>query len=102
MYTQLSSSQKKEKKLYLKIFLFYRRCRWHRWTTSIRDYLREFSKKIETISMAYSGARGTLIYEKNLKSKTSCQTPFKYDMELDVESLFWPHVHSWKGKSGNF
>jgi hypothetical protein len=25
----------------------------------------------------YSGARGTLIYEKNLKSKFSCQTPFK-------------------------
>jgi hypothetical protein len=28
------------------------------------DYLHEFSKKIETIPMAYSGARGTLIYEK--------------------------------------
>jgi hypothetical protein len=27
--------------------------------------------------MAYSGARGTLIYEKNLKSKISCQTPNK-------------------------
>jgi hypothetical protein len=27
--------------------------------------------------MAYSGARGTLIYEKNLRSKISCQTPFK-------------------------
>ncbi len=26
--------------------------------------------------MVYSGARGTLIYEKNLKSKISCQTPF--------------------------
>jgi hypothetical protein len=38
----------------------------------------EFSKKIETIPMAYSGARGTLIYEKNLKSKISCQTPFMY------------------------
>ncbi len=25
----------------------------------------------------YSGARGTLIYEKNLKAKSSCQTPFK-------------------------
>ncbi len=30
------------KKLYDKIFLFYRRCRWHRWL--IREYLREFSK----------------------------------------------------------
>ncbi len=27
--------------------------------------------------MGYSGARGTLIYEKNLKVKISCQTPFK-------------------------
>jgi hypothetical protein len=37
--------------------------------------------------MAYSGARGTLIYEKNLKSKISCQTPFKGDM-LDLKCLF--------------
>ncbi len=28
------------------------------------------------VLMVYSGARGTLIYEKNLKSKFSCQTPF--------------------------
>ncbi len=27
--------------------------------------------------MGYSGAQGTLIYEKNLKSKILCQTPFK-------------------------
>jgi hypothetical protein len=26
--------------------------------------------------MGYLGARGTMIYEKNLKSKISCQTPF--------------------------
>ncbi len=26
--------------------------------------------------MGYSGARGTLIYEKNLEAKISCQTPF--------------------------
>jgi hypothetical protein len=26
--------------------------------------------------MGYSGARGKLIHEKNLKSKISCQTPF--------------------------
>jgi hypothetical protein len=26
--------------------------------------------------MGYSGVRGTLIYEKNLMSKISCQTPF--------------------------
>jgi hypothetical protein len=29
------------------------------------------------ILMGYSEAQGTLIYEKNLKSKISCQTPFK-------------------------
>ncbi len=29
--------------------------------------------------MGYSGARGTLIYEKYLKSKISCQTPFHYE-----------------------
>ncbi len=27
--------------------------------------------------MRYSEARGTQIYEKNVKSKISCQTPFK-------------------------
>jgi hypothetical protein len=26
--------------------------------------------------LGHSGARGTLIYEKNLKPKISCQTPF--------------------------
>ncbi len=30
--------------------------------------------------MGHSGARGTLIYEKNLKLKISCQTPFKYSV----------------------
>ncbi len=60
------------------MFIFFRRCRWHRWQTFIREYLREFSKKFEMIMMRYSEARGTLIYEKNLKPKISCQTPFKY------------------------
>ncbi len=36
--------------------------------------------------MGYSGARGTLIYEKNLKSKISYQTPFK-------EGLDQGHLH---------
>jgi hypothetical protein len=36
--------------------------------------------------MRYSGAQGTLIYEKNLKSKISCQTPFNvlYTYEATV------------------
>jgi hypothetical protein len=29
------------------------------------------------VLMGHSGARGTLIYEKNLKLKISCQTPLK-------------------------
>jgi hypothetical protein len=29
------------------------------------------------VRTGYSGARGKLIYEKNLMSKISCQTPFK-------------------------
>ncbi len=37
-----------------------------------------FRKKFEMIIMVYLGVGGTLIYEKNLKSKISCQTPFKY------------------------
>jgi hypothetical protein len=40
------------------------------------DYLRKFSKKVEMILMGYSGAQGTLIHEKKLKLKISCQTPF--------------------------
>jgi hypothetical protein len=41
----------------------------------IREYIREFSKKFETAPREYSWAQGTLIHEKNLKSKISCQTP---------------------------
>ncbi len=33
------------------------------------EYLREFSKKFETVLMEYSGARGKLIHEKNQKQK---------------------------------
>jgi hypothetical protein len=35
---------------------------------------RIFSKKFEMILLGYSWAQWTLIYEKNLKSKISCQT----------------------------
>jgi hypothetical protein len=37
------------------------------------------------VLMGYSGAWGTLIYEKNFKSKISCQTPFKF-FDVDLES----------------
>ncbi len=42
----------------------------------ISEYLREFSKKFESVLMGYSGARGKLIHAKTLKQKISCQTPF--------------------------
>ncbi len=57
------------------------------------------------VPMGYSGARGTLIYEKNLKSEISCQTPFKVmtvssDNELQiVDNIFYElsitatHIH---------
>ena len=34
--------------------------------------------------MGYSGARGKLIHEKNLKSKILCQTPFKRHTHFPV------------------
>jgi hypothetical protein len=39
-------------------------------------------EKFEMVLMGYSGARGTLIYEKNLMSKISCQTPFNHIINL--------------------
>ncbi len=35
------------------------------------EYLREFSKKFETVLMGYSGAGGKLIHKKNQKQKIS-------------------------------
>jgi hypothetical protein len=39
------------------------------------------------VLLGYSGARGTLIYEKNLKPKISCQTPFKAFYKCTVPTL---------------
>jgi hypothetical protein len=41
--------------------------------------------------MEYLGARGTLIHEKNLKSKISCQTPFK-NTDKPLERSVMLHV----------
>jgi hypothetical protein len=41
------------------------------------ENLREFSQKFGMTLMRYSEARGKLNHEKNLKTKISCQTPFK-------------------------
>ncbi len=43
--------------------------------------------------MRYSEARGTLIYEKNLKSKISCQTPF--NSVPRILSMRWKIESSW-------
>ncbi len=43
------------------------------------------------VLMRYSGARGTLIYEKNLKSKISCQTPFKIRLSIRVGNFAAPN-----------
>ncbi len=47
-----------------KMFSICHRCRWHRWCTLSREYLREFSKKFEMAVVVYSDAWGKLIHEK--------------------------------------
>jgi hypothetical protein len=37
--------------------------------------------------MEYLGAWGTLIHEKNLKSKISCQTPFK-NIKIKIRHIY--------------
>jgi hypothetical protein len=76
---------------WLKIFYICHWCQWHRWQTLSCEYLREFSKKFETILMEYSGARGKLIHEKNQKQKISWHCPFKLcneDVNLRLGSGF--------------
>jgi hypothetical protein len=55
------------------------------------------------VLMGYSGAQGTLrtlIYEKNLKAKISCQTPFQLSQLNEVAigppdwTRFQPTVHT--------
>jgi hypothetical protein len=42
-----------------------------KFATGVVEYLREFSKKFESVLMGYSGAGGKLIHEKNQKQKFS-------------------------------
>ncbi len=53
--------------------------------------------------MWYSEARGTLIYEKNLKSKISCQTPFnkKYKSSANIKRYWCDHLKL-DGRLGSF
>jgi hypothetical protein len=46
--------------------------------------------------MAYSGARGTLIFEKNMKSKISGQTPFNTPSSLRLLILYFGIITFWK------
>ncbi len=63
---------------------FCRRCRWYRRCTLNCDYLREFSKKFETVLMQYSGAGEKLIHQKNQKQKISWHCPFKGAQAWDI------------------
>ncbi len=61
-------------------------CRWYRWCTMTCEYLREFSKKFETVLMGYSGAGGKLIHEI-LKQKISWHCPFKSPTQIGFEGV---------------
>ncbi len=53
------------------------------------------------VLMGYSGARGTLIYEKNLTSKISCQTPFKGAQSIELDHAFFILINGmWLGTNG--
>ncbi len=55
------------------------------------EYLREFSKKLKTALMGWSGAWGKLIYEKtgSWKIKISWHCPFKSDCTIPASSRLW-------------
>ncbi len=76
IYIYVSSTTQRWPKKIIKIFLIEgfsicHRCQRHQWQTLSCEYLREFSKKFETVLMEYSGAGGKLIHEKNQKQKIS-------------------------------
>ncbi len=71
----------------LKIFSICHRCRWHRWCTLSREYLREFSKKFEMAVMVHPDVWGKLIHEKKQKSKISWHCPFKGTVLRDFKLL---------------
>ncbi len=62
----------------LKIFSICHRCRWHRWCTLSREYLREFSKKIWNGRNGLLRCFGETDSWKNQKSKISWHCSFKY------------------------
>ncbi len=48
------------------------------------EYVREFSKKFETVLMGYSGAGGKLIHEKNQKQKILWPCLFKWELKTSA------------------
>ncbi len=52
-------------------------CQGHHWCTSSCEYLREFSKKIETTLVEYSGAWGKLNQEKTWSRQSRDTVPLK-------------------------
>jgi hypothetical protein len=92
MLTLLSKGvpTKFEQFFWLKIFFICHRCQRHRWSTLSCEYLREFSKKFETVLMGYSGAGGKLIHEKNQEQKISWHCPFKGIIRRDL--YYWLFV----------
>jgi hypothetical protein len=57
----------------------------------------QISEKFETAPKEYLGAWGKMIYEKNLKSKNSCQTPFKASTNNALEQIKHIRVRDIKG-----
>ncbi len=78
---------------------FATRCRWYRWCTLTCDYLREFSKKFETVLMQYSGAGGKLIHQKNQKQKISWHCPFKEVLLQKVRKQTLPSLRRYLFRS---
>ncbi len=66
------------------------RCRWYRWCILTCEYLREFSKKFETVLMGYSGAGGKLIHEKP-EAKKLVTLSLEVGKNFPVNSTL--HVH---------
>ena len=60
------------------VLIICHRCRWHRWCTMTCEYLREFSKKFETILIGYSGAGGKLIHKKTRSKKSRDTVPLSW------------------------
>ncbi len=80
------------KYFWLKIFSICHRCRWHWWQTLSCEYLREFSKKFETVLKEYSGAGGNWFLKRSGSKKSRDTVPLK-EPHPD-ENMFNPVLHN--------